>query len=133
MATTSWETSFDNAHGEQLTQASSSSMSRHSRPLPTSILARDVMRAPKYGGHSKREQLGSITESWGDLPNDPPRIGLFQPPPDLLDRGPSPFGLSAQWQTQQSQWQRSVERSQWDRPSSSSNNAHPEHLDYGEE
>lgn len=39
---------------------------------------RDLMRPPKYGGHSKRDQLGSIAESWGPDPADELRIGLFQ-------------------------------------------------------
>jgi hypothetical protein len=41
---------------------------------------RELMRPPKYGGRSKRDQLGSIDESWGPLPNSHERVGLFQAP-----------------------------------------------------
>ncbi|BEI81807.1 hypothetical protein CcaverHIS002_0209670 [Cutaneotrichosporon cavernicola] len=127
-ASTSWTTSADNAHGGQRTVTASTSMSRTSHPPPTSVLARDVMRAPKYGGHSKREQLGSINESWGDMPGDPPRIGLFQPPPDLLDRAPSPFREAA------AKWQRTtVKTARWDQPTPSPNDSQAEHLDYGDQ
>ncbi|BEJ12509.1 hypothetical protein CspHIS471_0209690 [Cutaneotrichosporon sp. HIS471] len=127
-ASTSWTTSADNAHGAQRKETASTSMSRTSHPQPTSVLARDVMRAPKYGGHSKREQLGSINESWGDMPGDPPRIGLVQPPPDLLDRAPSPFREAP------AKWQRTtVKPARWDQPIPSPNDSQAQHLDYGDQ
>lgn len=55
-------------------------------PIPRSsrgdqeVIARELMRPPKYGGRSKRDQLGSIDESWGPLPNSHERVGLFQAP-----------------------------------------------------
>lgn len=52
------------------------------------LLAKEWMRPPKYGGHSKRDQLGSVTESWGPLPTGVVRVGLFQHEPEA----PSPTG-----------------------------------------
>lgn len=131
---TSWATSVNNTHDVNGAQTTSASLSRTWSPPPVSIphtsdLAREVMRAPKYGGHSKREQLGSLSESWGDTPGDPPRIGLFQPPPDLLDRAPSPFGMGYM-----AQWQRPmVDRPQWDSARSPSDRARPDHPDFAGE
>jgi hypothetical protein len=67
---------------------------RSTFPSADQRLARELMRPPKYGGHSKRDKLGTIAESWGPDPSDPLRIGLFQhepepPSPTASPRPPS--------------------------------------------
>lgn len=56
--------------------------------------AREAMRPPKYGGYSKRDQLGSVQDSWGteDTVDDGVlRLGLFQVEPEPPSPPATPF------------------------------------------
>lgn len=57
--------------------------------------AREAMRPPKYGGYSKRDQLGSVNDSWGaeESVDDGGvrRLGLFQVEPEPPSPPASPF------------------------------------------
>lgn len=84
-------------HDSNQTQAEpikSASTSKQTAPSVNNderLQVKDLMRPAKYGGHSKRDQLGSIAESWGSLPSDTQRTGLFQHEPEP----PSPAATPA--------------------------------------
>lgn len=56
--------------------------------------AREAMRPPKYGGYSKRDQLGSVNDSWGaeeSADDGVRRLGLFQVEPEPPSPPATPF------------------------------------------
>lgn len=61
---------------------------------PPNPAAREAMRPPKYGGYSKRDQLGSVADSWGAemTPDEGARrLGLFQVEPEPPSPPATPF------------------------------------------
>lgn len=58
-------------------------------PGYAALQARIDMRPPKLGGYSKKDQLGSIAESWGSVQGR--NYGMFGNQPDPKSRSNSPF------------------------------------------
>lgn len=56
------------------------------------LMARDRLKPPTLGGRSKKDQLGSVNESWGELGQEGPKIyGMFEIERDPPSRSTSPF------------------------------------------
>ena len=63
----------------------------------SSLLDRDRSRPPIFGGRSKKEQLGSVTDSWGPMEGEghDRAYGIFEIEDDPPSRSTSPFKVAS--------------------------------------